>query len=155
LVAGGWPVQRTYHRDRFAGLDLARWADALHGARVGYSGFAFSYPLYGARLQNRVEMVGEHGPHGAWHPAPTCRAWRRDVRRAGVQYVVVPFGGTQIGIGVDLARWHVGLPGGEPPDEPPESAWMRNDPNARVVLNSLEGATVYAVTGPVSFRGCP
>jgi hypothetical protein len=154
VVAIGWPVQHTYQRDRFVGLDLARWADSLPGARIGYSGFTFSYPLYGAHFQNRVRMIGEHGPHGDWHPVPTCAAWRRDVRRADVQYIVVPVGGTQIGIGVDLARWHVGLPGGEPPDEPPESKWSRTDPNVRVVLDSVEGATVYAVTGPATNRGC-
>ena len=154
LAALGWPVQHAYQRDRFAGLDLARWSDSLHGARIGYSGFAFSYPLYGAHLQNHVQMIGEHGPHGDWHPVPTCDAWRRDVRRARVQYVVVPVGGTQIGIGVDLARWHVGLPGGEPPDEPPESQWTRTDPNVQVVLRSAEGATVYAVTGPATAVGC-
>jgi len=155
IVAIGWPVQHTYQRDRFAGLDLARWASSLPGARVGYSGFTFSYPLYGAHLQNHVQMIGEHGPNGDWHPVPTCDAWRRDVRRARVQYVVVPVGGTQIGIGVDLARWHIGLPGGEPPDEPPESQWTRTDPNVRVVLQSAEGATVYAVTGPATTTGCP
>jgi hypothetical protein len=154
VVGLGWPVQRTYQRDRFVGLDLARWANSLHGARIGYSGFAFSYPLYGAHLQNHVQMIGERGPHGDWHPSPTCAAWRHDVRRGHLQFVVVPFGAPQVGIGIDLARWHIGLPGGEPPDEPPESQWTRTDPAARVVFQSVEGATVYAVTGPATDVGC-
>jgi hypothetical protein len=126
----------------------------LPGDRIGYSGFAFSYPLYGAHLQNQVQMIGEHGPDGDWHATRTCAAWRTDIRRDGVQYLVVPAGGTRVGLGIDLARWHMGLRGGEPPDEPPESQWSRTDPGLRVVFNSTEGATVYQVTGPASDRGC-
>ena len=154
VIAFAWPVASLYQRDRLTGLDLAHWANMLPGDRIGYSGFVFSYPLYGAHLQNHVEMIGEHGPDGDWHATRTCAAWRTDIRRAGVQYLVVPAGGTQVGLGIDLARWHMGLPGGEPPDEPPESRWSRTDPGLRVVFNSAEGATVYEVTGPASAAGC-
>lgn len=153
-VAVGWPVQRIYARHRYATLDLARWADSLHGARIGYSGFVFSYPLYGAHLQNHVEMIGEHGPDGAWHPVPTCQAWRQAVRQAHVQYIVVPNGPPAVGLGIDLSRWRVGLPGGEPPDTPPESRWMRTDPGTHVVFRSSEGAIVYTVSGPPTTGGC-
>ena len=99
-------------------------------------------------------MIGEHGPDGGWHPARSCCAWRTDVRRAHVQYVVVPVGAPAVGLGIDLSRWHVGLPGGEPPDEPPESRWTRTDPGARLVFRSSEGAAVYTLSGPASRRGC-
>jgi len=151
----GWPAQRTYASHRYADLDLAQWANTLPGASIGYSGFVFSYPLWGAHLQNRVQMIGEHGPDGAWHPARTCAAWRRDERRARVQYVVVPVGAPAVGLGIDLSRWRVGLPGGEPPDEPPESRWTRSDPNAHVAFRSSEGAVAYAISGPPTIRGCP
>ena len=153
-IALAWPVSRTYDRHRFANLDLARWAATLHGKRVGYSGFVFSYPLYGAHLQNPVQMIGERGPDGAWHPSPNCLAWRRDVRRAHVQYVVVPTGAPPAGLGIDLSRWRVGLPGGEPPDAPPESRWTKRDPGARLVFSSGEGAAAYAVSGPATATGC-
>jgi hypothetical protein len=154
VIAVGWPAQRTYASHRYADLDLAQWADRVSGARIGYSGFVFSYPLWGAHLQNTVEMIGERGPDGAWHPSPTCAAWRRDERRARVQYVVVPLGAPAVGLGIDLSRWRVGLPGGEPPDEPPESRWTRSDPGARVAFRSEEGAVVYAISGPPTTRGC-
>jgi len=154
VIACGWPVQRTYDQGRYATLDLARWADHLSGAQIGYSGFVFSYPLYGAHLQNHVQMIGQHGPDGAWHPVPTCPEWRQAVRRAGVHYLVVPNGPPAVGLGIDLSRWRVGLPGGEPPDSPPESAWTRTDPGAHLVFRSAEGAVVYTVAGPPTARGC-
>jgi len=154
VVALGWPLQRTYQTHRYATLDLARWADHLSGARIGYSGFVFSYPLYGAHLQNRVQMIGQHGPDGSWHPAPTCQAWRQEVRQAHLQYVVVPIGPPAVGLGIDLSRWRVGLPGGEPPDAPPESRWTRTDPGARVAFVSSEGAVAYTISGPATSRGC-
>ncbi len=153
-VALGWPLQRSYSRHRYASFDLAAWADKLPGERIGYSGFVFSYPLYGSHLQNQVRMIGEHGPHGAWHPVTTCSAWRRAVRDAGVRYVVVPAGPPAVVLGIDLARWRVGLPGGEPPDTPPESRWTSSDPGVRAVFRSAEGAVAYAVTGPATARGC-
>jgi hypothetical protein len=153
-IALGWPVLRTYDRHRYLTLDLARWADTLPGAHIGFSGFVFSYPLYGAHLQNHVEMIGQHGPDGAWHPVPTCQDWRRAVRHAGVHYLVVPNGPPAVGLGIDLSRWRVGLAGGEPPDTPPESAWTRTDPGTHVVFRSSEGAVVYTVAGPATTRGC-
>ena len=154
VIGVGWPVQRAYESHRYSGLDLAHWADKVAGARIGYSGFVFSYPLYGPRLQNHVQMIGEHGPDGAWHPVRTCAAWRRAVRRAHVQYVVLPVGPPAPILGIDLSRWLVGLPGGEPPDEPPESTWTRTDPRARIVFRTPQGAVAYAITGPATTRGC-
>jgi hypothetical protein len=66
----------------------------------------------------------------------------------------VPVGPPAVALGIDLSRWRVGLPGGEPPDEPPESSWTRSDPGARVAFRSALGATVYAITGPATGRGC-
>jgi hypothetical protein len=155
LIVGvvGWPIQERYRRDRFGGLELANWAAQLHGARIGFSGFVFSYPIYGPRLQNLVQMVGEQGPDGAWHPVLSCDAWRRQVRQDRLQYVVVPVGGPNPDLGIDLSRWRVGLPGGEPPAEPPESRWERDDPGATLVI-AAEGAAVYRVSGPATDKNC-
>jgi hypothetical protein len=152
-IGVGFPVASRYEKHRFKRLELAVWADKLHGARIGYSGFSFSYPLYGAQLQNHVQMIGEHGPDGAWHPVRTCAAWRREVRRARVQYIVVPVGPPAIGLGIDLSRWRMGLPGGSPPDEPRESRWTRRDPGARKV-KAFATVAIYAIAGAATTKGC-
>jgi hypothetical protein len=144
---------RYQSHNRYGGLTLARWAATVSGARIGYSGFVFSYPLYGPHLDNVVTMVGRRGPKGAWHPVRSCAAWRRTVRQMHLDYVVVPVGGTEPGLGIDLSRWKLGLPGGEPPDEPPESYWTRHDPGAKVVVAG-DGAAVYSIAGPPSTSDC-
>ncbi|MDQ1439534.1 MAG: hypothetical protein QOK43_3163 [Acidimicrobiaceae bacterium] len=153
VVVLGWPMQVRYRSRRFVNLDVARWAERRHGARIGYSGFVFSYPLYGRTLDNHVEMLGQRGPQGAWQPVETCEAWRAMVRSHRIEYVVVPVGGPQPELGIDLARWRIGLPGGQPPDEPPESRWTRNDPGAHVVFVG-DGLAAYAITGPPSTYRC-
>lgn len=154
VAALGRTLEVHYDSYRYGGLDLAQWANHHPGTRIGYSGFVFSYPLYGAHLTNRVQMIGARGPDGGWHPATSCMQWRRAVRAAGVEYVVVPVGPPATGLGIDLSRWRVGLPGGEPPDEPPESRWTRHDPYTPLVFYSTEGAGVYEVTGPATSIGC-
>jgi hypothetical protein len=153
-IVAGQPLLNRYQHDRFATLQLSKWAAAQHGARIGYSGFVFAYPLYGPSLRNDVHMVGAHGPDGSWHQIESCIAWRRQVRQDHLQYVVVPVGPTVVGLGIDLARWRVGLPGGVPPDEPPESRWTRSDPGEPLALFTNQGAAVYRVEGPATATGC-
>lgn len=148
-----WPVQVRYRSRRFSQLPLAQWAAGVQEARIAYAGFALSYPLYGPQLRNRVQYLGERGPSGSWHPVGSCPSWRDDLRRGGYSFVVVPVGPPSPVLGYDLARWRLGLPGGEPPDEPPESRWTRTDPGARVVFVG-EGAAVYAVAGQATSEGC-
>jgi hypothetical protein len=155
LVGLLYPVFRSYQTHRYAGLQIAHWADAGPSKRIGYSGLVFAYPVYGAKLQNTVQMLGEHGPDGSWHPVSTCAAWRRQIRSRRLQYVMVPIGAPTPGAGIDLARWRLGLPGGEPPDEPPESIWSRSDPHEQLEFVSNLGQAVFKVTGGTTLAGCP
>jgi hypothetical protein len=153
-VAIGWPMQVGFRDNRFATLPLASWANELHGARIGYAGFAQPFLLYGAHLDNQVINLGEAGPNGAWGPVRSCATWRAELRAARLDYVIVPIGAPSPELGYDLALWRLGLPGGQPPDEPPQVAWTRSDPEAQPVFTA-DGATVYAITGRASSAaGC-
>lgn len=153
LAALGLPFEREARRQRFADLDMAGWAKEVAPARIGYSGFVFSYPLYGAEYDNHVEMIGVRGPEGAWRVAASCEEWRRAVQRAAVDYVIVPIGAPIPQVGIDLARWRVGLPGGSPPDAPAESRWTRNDPASELVFVG-EGLAAYRIKGAATLDGC-
>ncbi|HVA44566.1 MAG TPA: hypothetical protein VNF50_13880 [Acidimicrobiales bacterium] len=162
-VAGGgaiavaavlWPVQVAYRQDRFASMPLAQWAARVAPARIGYSGFVFSYPLYGPSLQNSVTMIGQHGPDGAWHAVRTCRAWQRLIHQDRLQYVLVPVGGPSPIVGIDLARWKLGQPGGSPPEEPPESSWTRSAPGVRPVFVGW-GVAAYSISPRIKGYACP
>jgi len=153
LVIGGKPYVDVAQRERYDGFALAAWAEEVAPARVGYSGFVFSYPLYGAGLENEVVMIGEEGPVGSWQAASSCEGWRRAVRAEGVSYVVVPVGSTPVAMGIDLARWRVGLAGGIPPDDAPEAGWTSTDPNVDIVFTG-DGLVAYRVNGPATAEGC-
>lgn len=153
VVALGLPFETHSSDKRYKDLALAAWAERVAPARIGYSGFVFSYPLYGADYANRVEMIGVHGPEGAWRVAASCEEWRQAVRRARPDYVVVPVDAPRFELGIDLARWRVGLPGGIPPDEPPESAWTRNDPAAELVFVG-DSLAAYRMHGAATLDGC-
>lgn len=139
--------------NRYEGFALADWAAAQRGARIGYSGFVFSYPLYGPRLENEVAMVGSRGSDGSWHPVRSCPEWRAQLRAERLDFVVVPVGAPRPEMGIDLARWRVGQPGGSPPDEPAESRWTRNDPGVEVVFVG-DGLAAYRVSGPATEERC-
>jgi hypothetical protein len=153
LAGLGLPFERESRRERFTDLALARWAERVAPARIGFSGFVFSYPLYGADYANHVEMIGVHGPEGAWRVAASCEEWRQAVRRAGVDFVVVPIDAPSFELGIDLARWRVGLPGGTPPDEPAEASWTRSDPASALVFVG-DSLAAYRINGAATLDGC-
>lgn len=153
VAVAGLPFVRASERDRYAHFDLADWTSAHLHTRIGYSGFVFGYPLWGPHLENHVAMVGQHLPDGGWRPAPNCAVWRREAHADGRQFIIVPVGAPLPEMGIDLARWRVGLPGGSPPDEPAESRWTRYDPNAHIV-EVTNGLGVYRLTGPATDTRC-
>jgi hypothetical protein len=153
VAVGGLPFVRAAQRDRYSHFELAQWTSAHLHTRIGYAGFVFAYPLWGPHLENHVAMVGQHLPDGGWRPAANCEIWRREAHADGRQFIVVPVGGPAPEMGIDLARWRVGLPGGSPPDEPAESRWTRYDPNARIV-DVVNGLGIYRLTGPATTAGC-
>jgi hypothetical protein len=155
LVAIGYPVQRHYLEGRFANdgaadesipgmhLDSAyRWARDLSHARIGLvgttAGFA-GYGFYGTDLTNRVQYLGEDGPHGAFNAIPTCAAFRTAVNAADLEYLVTaPF----------LNFIH--------PDQPiasPETRWLRGEQAVQPIIHSGP-VTVWKVRGQLDPRAC-
>lgn len=153
VVAVAWPVQVRYRSHRDAGSPLAQWAATVPGARIAYAGFDLSYDLYGPRLENWVQYLGQRGPHGSFGPIGSCLAWRQALRQGGYDYLVVPQDLPTTTLGYDLAVWRLGLPGGQPPDVAPQTIWSRTDSELQVVTTG-QGAVVYRVTGPANTSGC-
>jgi hypothetical protein len=153
VAIAGYPWQRHYLRGRYAfqpGVSyLARtWAlfRGVHKVRVGvvgtFGGF-FSYPLFGADGSNRVQYVGQRGPHGSFTPIASCSRWRAALNRGRYQYVVTT-----------PARdpWHPKLLSASP-----ETAWTASDPAARVVYSRLalgQRITVFELSRPMDPTSC-
>ena len=115
---GGWPVQRDYLDDRYAGDQLDHGIELpmfrhISGASVAVGGFADDYQLYGLNLSNRVQYNGVTGPGGAYRRAATCQEWLTGLQSGGYDYVVVS---------VSPAAHHL--------TEPPEEEWTEGDPSA-------------------------
>jgi hypothetical protein len=155
VVAIGYPLQRHYLDGRFAntgahdeqipGMDLDsayRWARGVEDARIGLvgttAGFA-GYGFYGTDLSNRVQYLGEAGPHGAFNAIPTCAAFRAAVNDADLDYLVTaPF----------LNFLHPGSP-----VLSPEARWLRGEDVVAPVLRSGP-VTVWRVRGRLDPGTC-
>ena len=155
LVAIGYPVQRHYLENRYANagkpderipgmsLDSAyRWARGIADARIGLvgttAGFA-GYGFYGTDLSNRVEYLGEEGPHGAFNALTTCAAFRRAVNEADLDYLVTaPF----------LNFIHPG-----DPISSPESRWLRGEQAVQPIVHGGQVA-VWKVRGQLNPQAC-
>jgi hypothetical protein len=146
-IALGYPVQRHYLNHRFAnasaatsvpGMDLDdayRWARGITDSRIGLAGttagFA-GYGFYGPDLSNRVEYLGEPGPHGAYNAIPTCEGFRAAVDGADLDYLVTsPF--------LDFLHPSKPVPS-------PEARWLRGSGGVEAL--SREGpVSVWKITG--------
>ena len=155
LVAIGYPVQRHYLENRFANEGTAeeqipgmhlnsayRWARGVEDARIGLAGttagFA-GYGFYGTDLTNRVEYLGEEGPHGAFNAIPTCAGFRAAVNEADLDYLVTaPF----------LNFLHPG-----DPIASPEAGWLRGESAVRPILRNGR-VTVWRVQGSLDPAAC-
>jgi hypothetical protein len=91
--------QEVKLRDRPALLALERTAGP-EGAAIAYTGWNQSYPFFGRRLENRVEILPRSGDpedqYYDWggrveHPfkGGTARRWRRVLDRRGTELVVI------------------------------------------------------------------
>jgi hypothetical protein len=148
-VAVGYSGTRDYLRHRytdkygpFAVYKVWRWARGLHHARIalaGTFGFFYGYPLWGLDNSNRVEYMGQRGPHGSFRPITTCRAWRTALNRGQYQYVVT----TARAIFFTTQVVHS-----------PEVDWTRTDPAARLVLSPSRAIQVFRLTGPLHPNRC-
>ena len=152
-LLAGLPLSRRYHERRYAVQPLATSVRGVHHKRIAIAGFAVQYPLLGDDLSNHVQYIGRRGEHGSFAPLDDCLEWRRALREGTFDYVVTPTNVATPLLGFDLARWQLGRPDGEPPRQPPESAWSRSDPGLRQILEQ-GGATLYKVGPEVTDGGC-
>jgi hypothetical protein len=146
-VAAGYAGQHHYLTHRYENTgqvqDLAgalQWARDLRGARIavgGIRGVFNQYAFYGTDLSNRVQWLGERGPHDTYQRIPDCRQWRRAIDAGHYTHVVTTF---------------------DPylPDDmrnSPEGRWTQSDPNAQVLLRDGP-VRVFELLGPLDPAGC-
>ena len=146
-VAAGYAEQDHYltHRYEDTGRvqDLAgavRWSRDVRDARIalgGIRGVFTQYPFYGTDLSNRVQWLGERGPHDDYLRIPNCRQWRRAIDAGRYTHVVTTFDPY--------------LPGNL--RNSPEGRWTQSDPNTRVILRDGP-VRVFDVSGPLDPAGC-
>jgi hypothetical protein len=157
-IALGYSEQRDYVRGRYAssypsiyprqileaGLgDTFRWASTVRDQRIalaGTTGALFQYGLYGSGSSNRVQFVGEEGPHGAFAPIVDCRSWRRALNETGYDYLVTTPNLNQRNEVEEIPS--------------PEASWVRGERNAEKILTRGR-YRVFALTGPLPPAKCP
>ena len=155
VAALGYPVQRDYLRqaytrpsppftawDAFSMNRAFAWAKGVSGARIGIAGMSgafWQYPFTGDGDENTVRYIGARGGSGSFAAISGCRAWRRELRRGGYNYVVTT-------PRLDPWRPYASAPS-------PESRWTRSDPAAREIV-AQGPVRVYALRGPMSPRAC-
>jgi hypothetical protein len=137
----GWPVQRDYLADRYAGDRLGHGIELpmfrhISGERVAVGGFADDYQLYGLSLSNRVQFNGVTGPGGSYRRAATCQEWLTGLQTGGYDYVVVS---------VSPAAEHL--------TEPPEEEWTEGDPSA-YEIERRGFTTVFRLVGRPDPSSC-
>jgi hypothetical protein len=146
-VAAGYGEQDHYLTHRYENTgqvqDLAgalRWSRDVRDARIavgGIRGVFTQYPFYGTDLSNRVQWLGDRGPHDAYRRIPDCRQWRRAIDAGGFTHVVTTFDPY--------------LPDGL--RNSPEGRWTQSDPNAHIVLRDGP-VRVFELRGPLDPAGC-
>lgn len=153
LLIAMYPLQNHYLRGRYVYhpnvSSLAPvWAmfRDVHDARVGvvgtFGGF-FAYPLAGLDDSNRVQYLGERGPHGSFTPIGTCARWRARVNAAHLKYLITT-----------PARdpWHPRVLSASP-----ETAWTATDPAAQPIYRAQalgQPITVFRIRGTLNPASC-
>ncbi len=143
-IAIGYPVQRSYLRDRYAnpsfaapGLNAAfKWADDISHARIATTSTR-QYPLFGTDLSNHVQYVGEHQPHGGFVAPATCPQWRQLLNAGDYDYVIAT---------------RDRIEPGKPPY--PESARWTEGPGAEPILRKPP-TVVFELGTPLDPSACP
>lgn len=151
VLAIGYPVERSYLRDRFgpgAGipgmhLDSAYgWARGVRDARIGLAGTTagfLEYGFYGTDLSNQVRYLGVNGPQGAFNAIPDCRQFRAAVNAAHLDYLVT----------APLLNFvHP-----EDPIHSPEAGWLRGE-SAVTPIRRSGPVTVWRLRGKLDPSGC-
>jgi hypothetical protein len=150
LAAVGWERQDDYFAHRYERAedfrfdldDAFAWAKETSGERIavaGTSGAYNQYGLYGDRLGNHVQYVGQTGPGGNFTRIENCPDFREALNDGDYDYLVTT-------PDLDLnnpvrARTS------------PERGWVQDDPAAEQVL--LVGrVAVFRLTGELAPEGC-
>ena len=151
VAAVGWERQDDYFDHRYTRAEDFRfdlgdafiWAKETSGERIavaGTSGAYNQYGLYGDRLENYVQYVGQTGPGGNFTRIEKCPEFREAVNDGDYDYLVTT-------PDLDLnnpvrARTS------------PERAWVQDDPAVERVL--LVGrVAIFRLNGELSVGGCP
>ncbi|MGZ6141556.1 MAG: hypothetical protein ACXWLA_12810, partial [Myxococcaceae bacterium] len=88
---------------------------------------------------NRVEFLGEEGPHGAFNAIPDCRSFRAAVNAAHLDFLVTsPF----------LNFIHT-----DQPIPSPEAAWLRGQA-AAVPIRRSGPVMIWRINGRLDPQGC-
>jgi hypothetical protein len=150
VAAVGWERQDDYFDHRYTRAEDFRfdlddafvWAKETSGERIavaGTSGAYNQYGLYGDRLGNYVQYVGQTGPRGNFTRIENCPDFREALNDGDYDYVVTT-------PDLDLnnpvrARTS------------PERAWIQDDPAVEQVL--LVGrVAVFRLNGELAAGGC-
>ena len=134
LMIGGYGIDRRFEPARYRhGVGTLApawaWAQGVRHQRIGVVGLYQQYPFAGPDLSNHVQYVGLRTAHHGFARATTCTAFRRALDAGDYRYVVTSSEGIEA-----------------PAAAPPEAAWVRGDPHARVIL--AQGATsVFELSG--------
>jgi hypothetical protein len=122
------------------------WARRLRGRRIGLAGAGelfFDQALFaGAEDSNRVQYIGQPGPHGAFRVASSCPAFRRLVDRGRYDYLVITEFGDNSS---DRGRF-------------PLREWVRGSPALTPIRSERaypQPVYAYRVTGELRPGGCP
>jgi hypothetical protein len=131
LLAVGYRVEQRYFDLRYHALGLS-WLTPVHDANIGVAGVNLQYQFYGPDLSNRVQYIGQAGPHGEFSAIGDCGTWRRAVTAAHYQYVVHYFDTGPVAAAA------------------PPSAWTGDDQSAHLIAQSDEPKSrVYRIDGPL------
>ncbi len=147
VVVGGYPLQEAYLRHRYTTTPpmphIYEWAQDQHDQRIAVIGTDLQYPLYGKDLTNYVQYIGKQGPHGAYTPITTCRAWRDAIDTGHYGWIVIA---------------PAGFPAARAPRLPREQLWTRSDPHAHLVRTDVHPgygtAVLFRIDGRLDPNGC-
>jgi hypothetical protein len=128
-VIAGFAAERHYFARRYISAtdsatpvgQIYRWAQGISRARVALYGTVEQYPLYGARVTNRVDYLGQPAPNGGYGPISTCSAWRTTLLQGRYEYLVIT----------------------PAPTPAVPAAWTTGDAAATLILNPAPGYSVY------------
>jgi len=123
------------------------FARKQHDKRIGIIGSSEiifgQYGFYGADLSNRVQYIGQPGPHGTYRLPTSCPQFRRLINRGDYDYLIMS---QYTQDSPDAPYWY------------PIYAWVKNDPALKLVVAEREIAPqpdfVFRVDGEMDPAAC-